>query len=212
MVSWVEAVKEFAKQNQGKFVIPKKDTPEYLKIKAIQEKMSKAEASPPVKGKKEKVKRPNVEEVKSENVDVEPVQNKPLKPKPAKRENLPVVKEPVAVEPPVQKLPKKTRKEIQEEKKKRQEEIAIEVSKQKGEKALKDVRSVIASKAAVPVKVIKPKKETNKRPNLEEVKSENVVEPVQNKPVKTKPVKRANDDIDPRLIRISNEPYTMTFE
>lgn len=56
MVTWVEAVKEYAKQ-KGKFVIPKKDSDEYKAVRALQEKMNKAPLPKQEVVKEEKPKR-----------------------------------------------------------------------------------------------------------------------------------------------------------
>ena len=40
-MSWVDAIKKYAEQNKSKFAIPKRDSPEYGKIRAIQEEMAK---------------------------------------------------------------------------------------------------------------------------------------------------------------------------
>lgn len=45
-MSWVEAVKEYAKLNGGQFVIPKRDSDAYKKVKEIQEAMQKKAAAP----------------------------------------------------------------------------------------------------------------------------------------------------------------------
>ena len=51
-MSWVDAIKKYAEQSKTKFAIPKRDSPEYAKIRAIQEEMAKG----PVVVKKEKKK------------------------------------------------------------------------------------------------------------------------------------------------------------
>ena len=97
-MSWVDALKEFAKET-GKFALPKKDSPEYAKVKAIQERLAKASEAPPVaKPKKEKkVKVANVP------VAVEAPVVAPAEPAvKAKRVRLPKVPNPIALpEPPV---------------------------------------------------------------------------------------------------------------
>jgi hypothetical protein len=46
-MSWAEALKEYAKQN-GQFVVPRKDSEDYKKVKAIQEKMAATKKDAPV--------------------------------------------------------------------------------------------------------------------------------------------------------------------
>ena len=53
-MSWVEAIKKFAEQNKSKFAIPKRDSPEYGKIRQIQEEMAKNTGLTIVKPKKKK--------------------------------------------------------------------------------------------------------------------------------------------------------------
>ena len=43
-MSWVEAIKKYSEITGGKFAIPKRESPEYAKIKAIQDKLGKGEA------------------------------------------------------------------------------------------------------------------------------------------------------------------------
>lgn len=107
-MSWVDAIKEYAKES-GKFSIPKKDSPEYAKVKAIQERLSVAVKEGPAvvaKPKKAKaVKVPNAVEalpVVAEVVEVKPVV-KAKKVKAVKVANDPYAmgEEPVVVEEPV---------------------------------------------------------------------------------------------------------------
>lgn len=74
MSSWTEAVKEFAKRNGGKFVIPKRDTDEYKAIRKIQEELGAAPvAAAPVKAPKvKKVKTANVVPAATEEVKPQP--------------------------------------------------------------------------------------------------------------------------------------------
>ena len=109
-MSWVDAIKEYAKES-GKFSIPKKDSPEYAKIKAIQERLSVAvKEGPAVVAKPTKktkaVKVPNVVEVLpvvAEIAEAKPVVKRVKAVKAVKVENDPYVMEdePVAVEEPV---------------------------------------------------------------------------------------------------------------
>lgn len=72
-MSWVNAIKEYAKMNGGKFVIPKRDSEEYGKIKAIQDRMAKGEKIEVPKAKKEKpVKKANVVVEEKETVVEQP--------------------------------------------------------------------------------------------------------------------------------------------
>lgn len=51
-MSWIQAVKEFAKTKEGgKFAIPRKDTPEYEEVKKIQARMAVPVAKEEVKPK-----------------------------------------------------------------------------------------------------------------------------------------------------------------
>jgi hypothetical protein len=45
-ISWVEAVKEFAKRNGNQFIIPKRGSADYDKVKKLQMEMSQAKAMP----------------------------------------------------------------------------------------------------------------------------------------------------------------------
>jgi hypothetical protein len=56
-MSWAQALKEYAKQ-KGQFVLPKKDSEDYKKVKAIQEKMASVKKDAPVveEPKKKRVK------------------------------------------------------------------------------------------------------------------------------------------------------------
>lgn len=205
MVSWIDAVKEFAKQNEGKFVIPKKDTPEYLKIKAIQEKMTKGEAEPPVKAKKEKpVKKPVVEE-KSEAV-VEA----PKKPKAPKTPNVAV-----AVEEPVSAPIKRAKKNIIRKEKSPNvaevvEEPVVEVPppapRVKKAKVPKTPNVEVKEEPTpAPVEAKKPRK--TKKQVIAEIKAKNEVAVVENSKELAK--KALNES---RLLRISREPVTMKFD
>jgi len=91
-MSWVEAIKKFAEQNKSKFAIPKRDSPEYGKIRQIQEEMAKNTGLTIVKPKKKAVAAAPVA------VAAAPVVAKVTKPKIAKKENVP---EPEVVAAPV---------------------------------------------------------------------------------------------------------------
>lgn len=97
MTSWLQAVKEFASKN-GKWIVPKKGTPEYEAVKKIQEDM-KAKAEP--KAVVEKEKKPKKAK---ETVDVaEELAKKPVrqrKPK-AKAEIPPTAEAKVEVKPEI---------------------------------------------------------------------------------------------------------------
>jgi hypothetical protein len=204
MVSWIDAVKEFAKQNEGKFVIPKKDTPEYLKIKAIQEKMTKGEAEPPVKAKKEKpVKKPAVE-VKSE-----PVVEAPKKPKAPKTPNVAV-----PVEEPAPVVVKRTKKNVIRKEKSPNvaevvEEPVVEVPPTPRVKKAKIPKTpnveVKEEPAPAPVQVKKPRK--TKKEVIADMKAKNEVAMVENSKELAK--KALNES---RLLRISREPVVMKFD
>lgn len=129
MVTWVEAVKEYAKKS-GKFVIPKKDSEEYKAVRALQEKMSKAPLPKQEVAKEEKPKRSRkavvtaeektpveaVAPVKQKKVAVESKQvESPIEPKEKKQRVKKVVvpeeplKNEVVAEAPVkEKKPRKT--------------------------------------------------------------------------------------------------------
>ena len=76
-MSWIQAVQEYAKET-GKFIIPKKDSDEYVKIKAIQERMK--QPTPPAKTKKTKTPA-SVELPKAQPVQNVVVEKKPRKPR-----------------------------------------------------------------------------------------------------------------------------------
>lgn len=128
--NWVNAVRQYAKET-GKWAVPRKGTPEYDAVKAIQEKMKTVpvktitEVVPPVKKLGRKLKaivkeeEPVVAEViapvKTKTVTIAPPKQEeaPIK-APVKKTDLkkiapPVVKEPVVVEPPVKKSRKALR-------------------------------------------------------------------------------------------------------
>ena len=97
-MSWVDSLKEFAKET-GKFSLPKKDTEDYSRVKAIQERLAKASEAPPVaKPKKEK-------KVKVANVPVAveaPVVAAVEAPVKVKKVRVPKVPNPIALpDPPV---------------------------------------------------------------------------------------------------------------
>jgi hypothetical protein len=101
-MSWVDAIKKYAEQSKTKFAIPKRDSPEYAKIRAIQEEMAKG----PVVVKKEK-KRAVAVAVAPAPAPVPVGAEAPKKAKVAKKENQEVA---VAAEPvPEVKVYKKSR-------------------------------------------------------------------------------------------------------
>lgn len=139
MVSWVDAVKQYATDSGKKFSIPKKDSDDYKAIKALQQKMSESEMKGLVKEKKEKVERVIVAEpvAPAPEIKAEPLTKKktpkpvaPVKSEPAPQELKPkkrvpkvrTVAEPVAVEAPPQEpdvplvVSRKTKKQIKAEK------------------------------------------------------------------------------------------------
>lgn len=61
-MSWASALKEFA-TTSGKFVLPKKDSPEYTAVKAIQERMKKETDAPASVAKPKPIKKAKVENV-----------------------------------------------------------------------------------------------------------------------------------------------------
>jgi hypothetical protein len=104
-MSWVNAIKEFAKLNGGKYVIPKRDSEDYKKVKEIQERMAKGETIAVPKAKKEKpVKKENVVMVVEEVVTPQP-HKKVVKEKPVKKENVEVA--PAVLPPDAVKKPRK---------------------------------------------------------------------------------------------------------
>lgn len=82
--TWIQAIKQYAKENNTQFIIPKRDSELYHKVKATQDKMN---ATPdeylpkkPVKEvKKPKVVAEVVKEVAKEVAKVEPVAEAPVK-------------------------------------------------------------------------------------------------------------------------------------
>jgi hypothetical protein len=102
MVSWVDSVKEYAKQSGGTFKIPKKDSDEYKAIKELQEKMTIAELRVVEKTSKRVPKvAPKVEEPVVEVITKAPIKAKKIVPV--------VVPVEVKVEAPVDFKVKKTR-------------------------------------------------------------------------------------------------------
>lgn len=74
-MSWVQAVKEYAKLNGGKFVIPKRDSDDYIKIRELQVKLSQSPAKSDAPVKKEKpVRTPNMPPAnKVQEIEVTPI-------------------------------------------------------------------------------------------------------------------------------------------
>jgi hypothetical protein len=104
MVSWISAVKQYAQNSGKKFAIPKKDSDEYLAIKALQQKMSESEIKGLVKEKKEKVAKVVKEEPVKEK---EPVKQEPLVKAPTVKPVKPVKTEPAPQEfKPKKRVPK----------------------------------------------------------------------------------------------------------
>lgn len=136
-MSWVDAIKKYAEQSKTKFAIPKRDSPEYAKIRAIQEEMAKG----PVVAKKEKQKRkPAAVAAAPVAVAAPVVAAVPKRAKIIKRENVPepeVVAEPV----PEVKVYKKSRVVPKREEKPEVVEVVAEpvkeVKKPKAPKPLK---------------------------------------------------------------------------
>lgn len=122
MASWVESIKEFAKQNGGKFVIPKRGTEEYEKVRALQQSMSAkpapaAEAEKPKRKPREaKVANPPTE--KKVRVVPPPEKLQPAPAEPEKVANPPKEKKVRVVPKPAEQTRKKMPSEIIAEKKK----------------------------------------------------------------------------------------------
>jgi hypothetical protein len=112
-MSWTDALKEFSKEN-GKFILPKKDTQEYARVKEIQARMAKEKDVPVdvkvVKAKAVKVE--NIVEVLPVVAEVAEVKPKAKKAKAVKVANdeFAVADEPVVAPESVK--PKKVRKTI----------------------------------------------------------------------------------------------------
>lgn len=142
-MSWVEAIKAYAAANGGKFVIPKRDSEEYKKVKALQEKMSKGdkvEATAPVKAKKEKIaKKANVVEEVPVEVVKTPVKQVVAE-KPKKRANVAPVKEEAPAAEPVVKAPRKSAKVVREEKAVAKSIATEESAKVKAKRVLDEAR------------------------------------------------------------------------
>lgn len=97
MVSWVEAVKAYAKET-GKWSVPKKGTAEYDAVKALQDKMKSApvKAPEPEVKKRGRPKKPEVAPVAEVKEEVAPVVVKEKKEKPIKEKKVKAVEAPVA--------------------------------------------------------------------------------------------------------------------
>jgi hypothetical protein len=228
-MSWVNAVKEFAKQNGGNYLIPKRGTPEYEKVKEIQSKLSLKEPEPvakkPVK-RKDYVpedagitvvaKKPKVKKVEAVAVEAAPEPEQPKitivrKKKQAPNERKVVgrveVEEkelPVAVAPKTSKKPLKAVEAkptpVIKTKKERLQEL------EDGQEEVVVVKKVISKSKIVeakPMPVIKTRKES-----LEELKQEQS----QHRQVSlaTK-AKKALEETKSKL-RISHEPTTIEFD
>lgn len=94
-MSWVEAIKKYAEVNGGKFVIPKRDSEDYAKVKAIQERMAKGEKIEMPKATKTKAEKKANMDAPAPIVEETPKKRKSI-PKPEKKAN---TDDPVA--PPV---------------------------------------------------------------------------------------------------------------
>ena len=115
MVSWVEAVKAYAKET-GKWSVPKKGTPEYDAVKALQDKMNSA----PIKAPESEVKkrgRPKKPEVAPVEVkeEVAPVVVKEKKEKPIKEKKVKAMEVPVAPIASVTPIAKEKKKAVKVE-------------------------------------------------------------------------------------------------
>jgi hypothetical protein len=223
MASWVEAVKQYAKENGGKFVIPKKDSDDYKKIKALQQKMEADGVKPvketesPVKQVKERRKKataPVVEEAKPEVEPVvkpkrvrkvapvdEPVKEEP-KVVPPKRKNIvrekkptPVVEAPAVVEG-VAKPPRKPTRQIKAEREEKNIEFKEEQKRLAEEKAMEE--------KSKPATVKAPKK------SVKEVRAEKAEKNSQHKEENAK--ERARKELDATRLLIRNQPIVMSFE
>jgi len=111
-MSWILAIKAHALANNGKYTIPKKDTPEYEAIKAIQAKLAlekiSDESTPAIKIRTPR--KPKVANVVEEvPVEVGVSEFRPVKPKKAKVPN--VVPEVIPVVAPIEVKVKKVKTE-----------------------------------------------------------------------------------------------------
>jgi hypothetical protein len=109
-MSWVDAIKKYAEMNGGKFVIPKRDSEDYAKVKALQERMAKGEKIEMPKGKAKPEKVANKDAVVAPVVEEVAKKRKAI-PKPVKVEN----KEVAPVELPAD-PPKKAKKIVKKDK------------------------------------------------------------------------------------------------
>jgi hypothetical protein len=205
-MSWVDAIKEYAKQNGGKFVIPKRDSEDYGKVKAIQERMAKGEKIEVPKAKKEKpVKKANVVvEVKEEVVE-QP--RKTTAKRGEKKANIDVpAPVAVAVEEPV----KKVRKSIPKPEKRANVVEAVMPStetapvKVKKEKPVKKANVVVTQEAVVVADAPKAPKKSVKEQRLEK-------EAVKSKESEEKATVRAKRALIDARMRMINTPVTLDF-
>lgn len=110
MATWVEAVKAYAKET-GKWSVPKKGTPEYDAIKALQQKLNAPVKAPePEVKKRGRPKKPEVAPVAEVKEEAAPIAVKEKKEKKVKAAEAPVA--PVAPVTPISKEVKKEKKAV----------------------------------------------------------------------------------------------------
>ena len=197
-MSWTQAIQEYAKDS-GKFSIPKKDTPEYAKVKAIQERLKteKDEVLVVVSKKEKKVKVENV----VVHVMEEPEPLKKPKKKPAKKEKVEnvVPADPVAPEPVIKK--RKVLKNVVE-KVENVSQVQTPIATVIEQKLPKVVaKPKIANVQQTPELVVEPLVRLPKKVKAKKVANTEVCieEPEEQQPVKKakvpKPPKAANVDV-----------------
>jgi hypothetical protein len=149
-MSWVDAIKKYSEITGEKFVIPKRESPEYAKIKAIQDKMAKGET-----------------------IEKLPRAKKPkqvVNPTPASLEPAPTVIKPVAVaETPVVAPEKKQKNVIVVKDEPGKQIIPVIEKKDKKKKVVVAENPVVIKKEAESVVIAKeePKPKQKKQPKID---------------------------------------------
>ena len=146
-MSWVEAIKKYSEITGQKFAIPKRESPEYAKIKAIQDKMGKGE---------EVDKLPRAKQTKVKQV---------VNPEPAPLEQAPTVVKPVVseVQPVAVEAPVKKQKKVKVAKAELVKEVIPVVKKEIKKRVMKSENAVIVKEEPVWVVVAKEEKKPRQK-------------------------------------------------
>ena len=205
MVTWVETIKKYAEVNGGKFVIPKKGTEDYIKIKEFQEKLNNGEEL--IKEKPlAKVKPVKVENKSEKVVTVENTGNKlvtKLKPilKVENKEVQVVIEEKLEVKVPKKKVTTIKKENVDEEVLIELQPVEVKVKRTKPKKVEnKEIELVVEEKSEV-------KAPTKTKKQIKEEK-----DALKNNTTETNAKESAKVALrDARLIYIDRRPVNLDF-